>query len=200
MSRDQSFELVDELRAATELELGIDAILDGGQQPLGKLRDLVLREFLEGEIFERLAAPERNRRLQQLRALLGRRPRGLPNEAIEAREVEELRIDAEDVAAGHEAKPFGADRLPQSRHVVLQRRRCRLRRGLPPKLVDETVCGNCLVRVQQEICEQGARQPTVEGDRTTVLDDLQRPENPELHVTFVAPSYVEEKVLRLEVD
>jgi len=45
-----------------------------------------------------------------------------------------------------------------------------------------------------------ARRELTTAEVTTVLDDLQRPENPELHVTFVAPSYVEEKVLRLEVD
>lgn len=42
--------------------------------------------------------------------------------------------------------------------------------------------------MQQEIGEQGAREPSVERDRTSVVDDLERAENPKLHVTFVALS------------
>jgi hypothetical protein len=40
--------------------------------------------------------------------------------------------------------------------------------------------------VQQKICEQRSEASAVESDGTVVLDHLEWPEDPELHVTFVA--------------
>ena len=66
-----------------------------------------------------------------------------------------------------------------------------------PELVDETLGRRRLVRVEQEVREQRAREPPVERDGATILDDLQRPEDPELHVTFVALSCAGEQLRRL---
>ena len=80
---DQLLELVEELGAASELEVRRDPVLDRREAALREQRDLLLRKLLEGEILERIAAPERERRAQQLRTLLQRRALGLFDEPLE---------------------------------------------------------------------------------------------------------------------
>jgi hypothetical protein len=57
---------------------------------------------------------------------------------------------------------------------------------MAPDLVDQLVCRDRPVGVQQEICEQCSEASAVESDGAVVLHHLERPEDPELHVPFVA--------------
>src|ERR671934_2170885 len=98
MRIDELLELVDELSAVTEFELGVDARLDRGEAALAEERDLLLCEFLELKVFERLAAPERQRSAQEFGALLRRRTLCFVHQSLEPRQIEAFRIDAQDVA------------------------------------------------------------------------------------------------------
>jgi hypothetical protein len=41
--------------------------------------------------------------------------------------------------------------------------------------------------MQEQVREQRARQPSIEAEQSAVVDDLKRPKNAKLRVTFVAP-------------
>ena len=188
MLRDQRFELVDDLGPAAELEVGVDPCLDGRDPPLAEEPDLLLRELLEREIFERIAAPQRERGTQELCALLRGRALGLVDEPVEAREVELLRVGAQHVAGRLELDRARSERLAQSGNVVLQRGGRGLRSLPGPELLDEPVARHGLVRVEQQVGEESSGQPPRQLDRPAVLDDRQRAKDSELHVAFVALS------------
>ena len=154
MLGDQRLELVDELRVAAELEVGVDPRLDRREPALTEVRDLLLRELFERKILERVATPQRQRGAQQLGTRLCRRSLRLLHEAVEAREIEPLRIDTQDVTGRLELDRLGPERLAQARDVVLQRCRRRLRRTAAPERLDQSVARNRFVRMQQQIGEQ----------------------------------------------
>ncbi len=110
------------------------------------------------------------------------------DESVEPSQVELLRIDAQDVAGGPQPDRLRAERLSQARDVVLERGGRRLRRPFTPQHVDQPVAGDRLVRVEEEIREERARQSPLQRDRPAVLDHRERPEDSELHVSFVALS------------
>jgi len=57
----QRFQLDDHVLVTTQLEVGLDPVLEGGQTKILEPPDLVLRERLVGEVGQRGAAPERER-------------------------------------------------------------------------------------------------------------------------------------------
>src|SRR5262249_53288801 len=90
---DERLELADEIAGAAELEVGVNASLDGVQPQFLEAADLVLRERLEGEIGKRRPSPERKRFAQNLRSPGRVGPPRLRTQQLEAREVELLRLD-----------------------------------------------------------------------------------------------------------
>src|SRR5215213_8518057 len=92
MQLDKRFQLADQLRVAAQRELGLDALLDGGQVKLLKPR----------ELGERRAAPQPERLAQQLqRPLRGppdERPAALPQQTLEALQVKLAGTDAHQIA------------------------------------------------------------------------------------------------------
>ncbi len=97
---DELFELDDELAVVSERKVGIDALLDCLQAKLLEPADRSLRERLVREIGERRPAPQSQRLAQLLRGdrrLGGRR---LPDEALEALQVELVAIKREDIPGG----------------------------------------------------------------------------------------------------
>src|SRR5207244_3335374 len=94
---DQRLEFLHELGPSAELELGPDPLFGRGESPLAQLRDLLLREVLELEILERPPTPQRERGTKQLDTIAGAGRTRLRDEPVELRNVEVLRIDAEDV-------------------------------------------------------------------------------------------------------
>src|SRR5438067_291476 len=64
----------------------------------------------------------------------------------------------------------------------LQGRRSGLRRCLAPQIVDQPAARDDLVRVQEEEGEQGALLGPAERERATLIERLQRPQDPELHL------------------
>ena len=67
MLADERLELDDELLVASELEIGLDPLLLGGEAELVEARDLGLREVRVSELRQRGAAPEGERLPQLLR-------------------------------------------------------------------------------------------------------------------------------------
>ena len=165
-------ELARERAVAARVEVGVDPRLQRGQPRLLEPRRLRLRERLEGEVGECLPAPERER---AVRVAVG-------DQAREAVDVELVGVDADDVARRPGDDPVGADRPPERVHVHLERARRARGRLLAPDPVDQAVGRDDVVRVEQELREQGARPRPAERDRRTVVSDhLHRPEQPEFH-------------------
>jgi hypothetical protein len=67
MSGDQPLELTHELAVATELDVGVDPLLDRAQVQLREPADVGLREFLVCEVGKWGTPPERKRLAEQLR-------------------------------------------------------------------------------------------------------------------------------------
>jgi hypothetical protein len=71
--------------------------------------------------------------------------------------------------------------------VNLERRARRFGRGRVPQLVDQAVTGDDTVGLEQEQGELGALLDPAEGDLPAVVDDLERPEDPKLHLLALLP-------------
>ncbi len=67
----ERFDLADELRGVSQLELGLEQIFDRGEPALLEPPDLALRKGFVRELGERRPAPQPKRALEKLPALLG---------------------------------------------------------------------------------------------------------------------------------
>ena len=83
----ERLELGNERGVDAQLELGVDALFERGEPQLLEPHDLGLREQLVLDVDERAAAPERERRAQELRALGRRSRRGAAHELLESVDV-----------------------------------------------------------------------------------------------------------------
>ena len=113
MLLDQRLELADELRAAPARQVRVDSLLQSLQPLLLEPPNRRLRKRLECQILQRRPAPQSERSPQPLGAVARlRHPPRVRDEPLEPRQVEPLRVDAQDVAArlGHEHLP--PERLP----------------------------------------------------------------------------------------
>ena len=192
MELDERFELADLLRVVTKVELGLDALLDGGEAQLLEMCDLGMRERLVGEIRERRAAPEPQRLSQELhralRRAVGERPRALLEQPLETCPVELVGCDPDLIAAparhDHAVGAGGittVERLAKPRDVHLQALGSAGGRVLAPQLVDQSVGRNDLVGVQQQDRQHRALLAR-ERKLTPCVTDLERAEDPEFHV------------------
>ena len=176
---DERLELGHELRVTALREVGLDPQLERLEPQLvetgGRRGDGLARE-----IGERWAAPERKRLAKQRSYLLGRRASRLVDEATEAFEVQLVRLDTEQVAGRPRDDPL-AELSPQAEHVVLQRRLRAGGRLVVPDAVDQSLRRDDLVRVEQEQREHRAPLRPTERQSLLAVEDLERPEDPELH-------------------
>jgi hypothetical protein len=179
MLLDELLQLPDQLAGRAQLEVGVDPLLERRESRLLQTADLVAGERLEGEVLERRPPPERQRGAELLGSLARLGPTCLRGEPLKARQVELLRVDAQRVSGGLGDDQLRTDRLSKPGDVVLQGSAGGLRRGRPPDLVDQPVGRDDLVRVQQQIREQGAQPLSVQRDSAAVLDDRQWAENAE---------------------
>jgi len=109
----ESFELGDDLRVATELELGLDQLLVGGRAELLETSDLDARERFEGEIGQGRPPPETERLAQEICAPLGIAAlRRLRDEPLESAQIDLLRRNVEDVAGLARLEDVAPERLP----------------------------------------------------------------------------------------
>ena len=179
MLLDQLLQFADQLSGGAQLEVGVHSLLERRESRLLEAADLVAGERLEREVLERRPPPERERGAELLCPLARLGPTCFRREPLEARQVELLRVDAQQISGGLGDDQLRTDRLSQPRDVVLQGGAGGLRWGRPPDLVNQPVGRDDLVCVQQQVCEQGAQPLSVERDGAAVLDDRQWAENAE---------------------
>ena len=86
--RDERLQLGDQVGLAAEREVGVEALLEGGQAHLLEPCDLRLRELLVREIRERRAAPQRERLLQLAGRCRRRNVTRFGDQLLEAGKVE----------------------------------------------------------------------------------------------------------------
>ena len=189
---DERLQLGDRLAVSTDREVGLQAMLERDEAQRFQPADLVARERLVAEVRQRRAAPQRERAAQHL-ARLGRGPSGkqlpaLVQQPLEPLQIERAVLDPHQVAERPRLDHPIAERLPQLRHVHLQRLDRSRGRLLIPQRINEPLRRHRLARVQQQDRKQRAllRRPQLELG--PVLPDRQRTENPEFHPTNVTPA------------
>jgi hypothetical protein len=186
MSGDEVLELTRHLRVAAEREVGLEPLLAEVETELLEPRDLLLRESLVGHVGERRATPEGQRRRQRLGRLDGLTPGELPprigQEPLAAVGVELALVHLEDVAAATGLQALlRRERPPQPRDVCLQRLPGGRRRPPAVKILDQPVGGDDVPALKQQDREQGSLPRAAELERTSVVVDLERPQDPEVH-------------------
>jgi hypothetical protein len=182
----ERLQLADDVRMATEGEVGVDAPLQRREPQLLESSDRRLGEGFVCEVGECGAAPERERRAE----LLGRdrrlgRPR-LFEETFESTQVELVRLDLEQIAGRPGEQDLGAKRLAELRHVHLKRVHRSLGRRLAPDLIDEPIAAHDLIRVKKEDRKYSALPRAPKLKWAIALDDLEGPKDPKLH--SIAPA------------
>ena len=151
-----------------------------------------MREGLVREIRQRRTTPHPQRLPQDSRrgqrvASLERLP-ALRHERLESVDVELAGLDPEHVAAPLGDEQPIAEHLAQVRYVPLNdlvRARGRL---LTPDLVDQPIRGDRLAAVQEQHGQQRPLLGRAQRQRAVVIDNLKRPENAKLTISFGAPA------------
>ena len=142
-----------------------------------------LRERLIREIGERLAAPQPQRRAQQLArgrsVAISERATRVGDQRLEALGVDLTRLHRQQVAAPARDEHLVTQRLAQMRHVPLQRLRCRRRWSLAPQLIDQTIARDHLPATQQQDRQQRPLLRAAEHNPSFPVGHLQRPQNAE---------------------
>ncbi len=178
---DQSFELRDEVRVTSEGEVRIDAVLERLDSKLGEGRRRGADRFT-GQVGKRISPPQRERLVEQRSGLAWLARTRLVAEAAETVEIELTELDTEQIA-GRPSDDAIAELAAEAEDVVLQRSESRGRRIVAPDQVGQPVGCDDSVRVEQQRCDDGAALRAAERQHTLAVEDLDWPENPELHVT-----------------
>ena len=177
----QSLELADDVRVASEGEIGLDPALEG-QQPelLEATRDRV-EERLVGEVGERRPAPQRQRGAEDGRRLVGvaplERAASVARELLEPLEIEGSQRDAEDVPGALRLDRLLAECLAKARDVALHEVPGRARWAVSPQAVDEVRCRDERVRATDEKGEHRALLRRPESRLAAVHHHLERAEH-----------------------
>ncbi len=153
---EQPLELRDDVRMTTEREIRGKPIFERVRPKLVEPGSLARRERLAAKVGERLPSPQRERLTEELCGKPGfvglERAPSLLREPLEAVQVEIAGVDQQRVAVPAEHQlATGAvlrEELPEPRCVHLQRLAPPRRRLLAPKLVDQTLPWDDLVRTE----------------------------------------------------
>jgi hypothetical protein len=141
-------------------EIRLDTIFDRGQAQFLDAGDLILSERLIGKVRQRIAAKQTKRgsepvpRKRPITSI--ERPSTLGDQLLEARNVDTIGLDGQQVAPSLGDDRIRGQQFPQIGDVPLQR----LDRGrgclIPPQLVDQPVRRERLIAVNQQQREQRA--------------------------------------------
>ena len=186
---DQRLQLRHELTVAPERQVGLDPLLDRPKPELLQVGDLPLGEGLVGEVGQGRPAPQAQRPAEPRRPLGGRGPARLLDQAPEPVRIDVGRVGRQDVTGRDRSEdgssltsgPGRFQALAEGGHQTLECRGRRRRRAPAPQLVDEPVRRDDLAGVQNQERQERSPAPTRQGHRSTVVEDLQRPQDPELH-------------------
>ena len=105
------------------------------------------------------------------------------DEDFHSARVEPLRVDMQPVSAGggRDRIAGATEGLAELRDIDIDRFAGRWRRRLAPQIVDQALARHELVRVQEQDAEDEALLECPESDRLSVLEHLERSEDPKLH-------------------
>jgi hypothetical protein len=172
---------------AAERQFRLDQLLQRHEPQVLQPCDLDLGKTLVGQIGKRGAAPQREcvleRRERQLGATRRKRAPAVAEKTFEPVRVQAARIELElvPVRASNDGAAVGGERLAQPRDMRLHGLGGRGGRMVAPQLVDESIRGQRLVGMQHQQREQGALLAPAQRHRPAPGEDLQRPEDAELH-------------------
>ncbi len=172
MSRHKVLELGNELRRSPRCQVSVDPIFDRCEPQFLEPRDLVPSEVLVGEVGESSSAPERERLPKCLRRatrIVVDEATSFPGKALELPRVEVDVGERQTVAGRHGLDRCSTERPAKLRDEVLERLGSGRWRRAAPQLLDQTIGGDDLARVQGEKREQGALSPCAELDDATVV-------------------------------
>ena len=158
VTRDKRLQLADQVVLQAERKIGVDPFNQSAQAKLLQPPDLVESERLIGEVGQRRAAPQSERVAQERRG--PRRvacrlsPLPLVETLLEAVNVQLASLNVECVTSRLGPQTVVAQCATQLRDVVLEDLRRRRGRPLTPKLVDQSVRRERLVRMDQQERQQ----------------------------------------------
>ena len=178
----RSLERGQRLGAATEVEQRLQPPIGRPQAHLLEAAELRLRPVGVAEVGVGLGAEQPERLLVALERGGRRQPVRLRDESLGADRVDLLGLDREPVPATVAHDPVPADRAPQAGDADVQRCAGPAARLGSPQRLDELVRGDRAAEVRDEVREQGALEPAIDGDRSVGPDDLERAEHAQLHV------------------
>jgi hypothetical protein len=172
-------------RMSPEPKLGFRPRLDRQQPQLLQSLRLSPREVLIGELAERRPSPQRQSSAEQRRrdgrVAVGARRSRLDEQPVEPRRVQHPLVELEGIAEPVRANPCPLrQRLPQPRHVQLQRLRRVARWPLSPERLDQDVDRAGLPGISYERRQQPPRHRR-QPHRPIRIDDLNGTEDPNFH-------------------
>jgi hypothetical protein len=177
----ECLELSDYLGVVSELELSLDKLFARGRLELLEACDFDVCERFEREIRQRRAPPERKRLVEQHGTALGSTALGgLGDQALEAMQVDALRVDVEHVAGLLGTDRLAPQNLAQIGDEVLERADRRFGWLARPELFDEPVRGDDLAGIEQQQSQEGPPLSPRELERAPLHEDLERPQDAEL--------------------
>src|SRR6266508_4171158 len=185
---DECFELPNELAAPTELEFGFDSLLQRRQPQLLQPPDLALRKRGVGHVCNWRPVPECERLAELVHPFPSFPASCFLKEPFEARRIESVRLDLDQVARWAGNDHFGAEQLAQLRHEIRERRRRRRWRLSIPELLDDALGRNNFAGVKKQESEERALLLAAKRERPGLGDDLNGSKDPELeHSAVVTP-------------
>ena len=166
----------------------VDQDLGGGQAQLLQPGRLGLGPRLVGELGQGRAAPEAERLLQQPgrpRPLGGRGGQGLGGQPLEPGRVDLPGAGLQEIArrpGGHHPRPGRPKGPAQGRHPALEGVGRVPRRVVAPEVLDQPVGRHHPAGVDDQVGQQGPLLGPWDPHRGRPVPDLQRPQDPELHL------------------
>jgi hypothetical protein len=180
----QHLELCNELRAASERELGLDPRLDGAEPQLLQTPCLQVEGEAAGHVDVRVAAPERERCAEPLcrrRRLHLHERCGLLDHSLELDRVDVPWVGDEPVTSVV-ANDDVPDRGPEVRDVRLQRRSCSGRWLVAPHAVDQRVHRDRRAHLRRKQREHRALPRSTQTHAPVIAHHFERAEDPDFQV------------------
>src|SRR5262249_14388759 len=187
--RHERLQLSDEIGVTSEGQVGFEALLEHRELQLLEASDLSLRKRLVCDVREGRPPPEGGRRPEEFgslrRTTLRERLARLRQQPLAPRRVQFLRCEDKRVTGRPADQTRCSKRRAQARDVRPHRYLGRRRWLAVPQVFDQPIARDDFAGVEHEEREKRTLLTATERGRTTVLDDLERPEDAEFHVSMV---------------
>ena len=152
------------------------------------------------ELVQRMVVPQRQGLVEQAKAIVIGDVAGGSQEALEPAEVDVVGINGQSIPAGL-GDQMGAhrQRTAQTGHLCAQRARRIVGAVVGPQLLDQPIGGDGTVCFQEQDHEHAALTAAAKCDRTAVIEQLDRAEDPKarcscddlvLHTAILPPAQV----------